>query len=158
MRVDDFDYDLPPDLIAQRPLDRRDASRLLVVERASGRLENEEFSRLPDFLTGEELLVFNNARVIPARLFGRRAGVHSQRASRATAREHLSGLMEVLLTRQTATNTWEALVRPGRKLGVGERVIFGDGELEAEILGRGEYGLRTVRLSSKGRESSLQLI
>jgi len=119
---------------------------------------DREFRELPELLRGDELLVFNNARVIPARLLGRRAGVHSQRPSRATAPEHLSGIVEVFLTKQTAPHTWEALVRPGRKLRVGERVLFGEGELEAEILGRGSYGLRTVRLSSKSRESSLQLI
>ena len=119
---------------------------------------DREFRDLPELLLGDELLVFNNARVIPARLFGRRAGVHAQRPSRATAREHLSGTVEVFLTKQTTADTWEALVRPGRKLGVGEHVVFGDGELEAEILARGEYGLRTVRLSSKNEESTPKLI
>jgi S-adenosylmethionine:tRNA ribosyltransferase-isomerase len=96
--------------------------------------------------------VFNNARVIPARLFGKRAGVCSQPPSRSTIREHLSGTVEVLLTRQLAGEEWEALVRPGRKLPVGERVTFGDGELQAEILSRGELGFRTVRFSSRNTE------
>jgi S-adenosylmethionine:tRNA ribosyltransferase-isomerase len=148
MRVDDFNYDLPLSLIAQRPLDRRDASRLLVVERTNGRLKDAQFSRLPDFLTGEELFVFNNARVIPARLFGKRLGVHSQKASRKTVREHLSGNVEVFLTRKLENDIWEALVRPGKKMQVGERVQFGDDELEAEILSRGELGIRTVRFTS----------
>jgi S-adenosylmethionine:tRNA ribosyltransferase-isomerase len=148
MRVDDFNYDLPTGLIAQRPLDRRDASRLLIVERASGQLEDTQFSRLPDFLTGDELIVFNNARVIPARLFGKRAGVHSQKPSRKTVREHLSGNVEVFLTRKLEGDIWEALVRPGKKMQVGERVQFGEGELEAEILSRGELGIRTVRFTS----------
>ena len=149
MRVDDFDYNLPPDLIAQRPLDRRDASRLLVVDRATGRLEDAQFSKLPDFLTGSELIVFNNARVIPARLFGKRAGVHSQQPSRKTVREHLSGIVEVFLTRKLEGDVWEALVRPGKKMQVGERVQFGEGELEAEILSRGELGVRCVRFTSR---------
>jgi S-adenosylmethionine:tRNA ribosyltransferase-isomerase len=148
MRVDDFNYDLPPDLIAQRPLDRRDASRLLIVERASGRLEDAQFSRLPDFLIGDELMVFNNARVIPARLFGKRLGVHSQRPSRKTVREHLSGNVEVFLTRKLEGDIWEVLVRPGKKMQVGERVQFGKGELEGEILSRGELGIRSVRFTS----------
>ena len=148
MRVDQFNYDLPPELIAQRPLDRRDASRLLVVQRASGQLQDTHFSRLPDFLTGEELIVFNNARVIPARLFGKRLGVHSQKPSRKTVREHLSGNAEVFLTRKLEGEIWEALVRPGKKMQVGERVQFGEGELEGEILSRGELGIRTVRFSS----------
>ncbi len=148
MRVDDFNYDLPPALIAQRPLDRRDASRMLVVERDTGQPQDAHFAQLPDFLTGEELIVFNNARVIPARLFGKRLGVHSQKPSRKTVREHLSGNVEVFLTRKLEGETWEALVRPGRKMQVGERVQFGAGELEAEILSRGELGIRTVRFSS----------
>ena len=148
MRVEDFNYQLPPGLIAQRPLDRRDASRLLVVERTSGLLEGARFSQFPDFLAGNELIVFNNARVIPARLFGKRAGVHSQKPSRKTVREHLSGNVEVFLTRKREGDTWEALVRPGKKMQVGERVQFGEGELEAEIISRGELGIRTVRFTS----------
>jgi len=149
MRVDDFDYNLPPDLIAQRPLDRRDASRLLVVDRASGRLEDAQFSALPDLVIGNELIVFNNARVIPARLFGKRLGVHSQQPSRKTVREHLTGNVQVFLTRKLEADVWESLVRPGKKIQVGERVLFGKGELEAEILSRGELGIRSVRFTSR---------
>jgi len=148
MRVDDFNYDLPTNLIAQRPLNRRDASRMLVVDRTNGRLEDSQFSLFPDFLTGNELIVFNNARVIPARLFGKRAGVHSQKPSRKTVREHLTGNVEVFLTRRLEGDIWEALVRPGKKMQVGERVQFGEGELEAEILSRGELGIRTIRFTS----------
>jgi S-adenosylmethionine:tRNA ribosyltransferase-isomerase len=153
MRTDDFDYFLPTAQIAQRPLAQRDASRLLLLDRASGDLADADFSQLPDLLRGDELLVFNNARVIPARLFGRRTGVHSQTPSRATAHEHLTGTVEVLLTRQLASDLWEALVRPGRKLPVGERIIFSQGELEAEILSRGELGLRSLRFSSHDAET-----
>ena len=149
MRVDDFQYDLPPGLIAQRPLDRRDASRLLLVERTSGRLEDVLFSQLPNFLAGDELIVFNNTRVIPARLFGKRVGVHSQTPSRKMAREHLTGSVEIFLTRKLESDVWESLVRPGKKMQVGERVQFGAGELEAEILSRGELGIRTVRFTSR---------
>src|SRR5260370_22689941 len=129
MRADDFNYDLPPGLIAQRPLDRRDASRLLVVERASGQFQDAHFSLLPDFLTGDELVVFNNARVIPARLFGKRLGVHSQNPSRKTVREHLSGNVEAFLTRKLEGGICEALVRPGKKMQVGEQVRFVAGEV-----------------------------
>ncbi|HET7107675.1 MAG TPA: tRNA preQ1(34) S-adenosylmethionine ribosyltransferase-isomerase QueA [Candidatus Acidoferrum sp.] len=153
MRVDEFDYELPSELIAQRPLDRRDASRLLVVERRGGRLEDAQFSRLPDFLEGNELIVFNNARVIPARLFGKRLGVHSQKPSNKTGREHLSGSVEVFLTRKLEGENWEALVRPGKKMQVGERVQFGEGELEAEIVARGELGTRTVSFRSHNAQS-----
>ena len=152
VRTEDFDYLLPRSQIAQRPLRQRDASRLLLMDRASGTLTDTYFAQFPDLLRGDELLVFNNAKVIPARLFGRRAGVHSQSPSRATAQEHLSGEVEVFLTRQISADLWEALVRPGRKLPVGERVIFGKGELEAEILSRGELGLRTVRFLSRDTE------
>ena len=153
MRIGDFDYELPADLIAQRPLDRRDSSRMLVVDRATGRLEDSQFSMLPEFLTGNELVVFNNARVIPARLFGKRLGVHSQKPSRKTVREHLTGNVEVFLTRKLQSDIWEALVRPGKKMQVGERVQFGEGELEAEILSRGELGIRTVRFTAHNTRS-----
>ena len=148
MRVDEFDYHLPTELIAQRPLERRDASRMLILERTTGAFRDSEFKQLPELLRGDELLVFNNARVIPARLFGRRAGVHSQRPSRKTEQEHLTGNVEVFLTRKLEADNWEALVRPGRKMQVGERVIFGGGELEAEIVSRGELGIRGVRFAS----------
>src|SRR5437588_377307 len=148
MRLDELDYHLPAEQIAQQPLDRRDASRLLLLNRSSGAFEDRQFAEFPELLTGNELLVLNNARVIPARLFGRRAGVRSQKPSRATRGGHLTGKVEVLLTRQIDVDTWEALVRPGRKMRLRERVLFGDGELEAEIMARGEFGLRTLRFVS----------
>ena len=107
---------------------------------------------------GGELLVLNNTRVIPARLFGRRAGAYSQRPSKASQSEHLTGKIEVLLLRRTAPDTWEALVRPGRKLPKGERMLFGEGELEAEILARGEFGLRTLQFVSRDGRSVEQHI
>ena len=107
------------------------------------------FQDLPDLLRGDELIVLNNTRVIPARFFGRRVGVHAQPPSRATRHEHLTGKVEVFLTRQVDPQTWEALVRPGRKMQTGERVLFGEGELEAEVISRGELGLRTLRFVSR---------
>jgi S-adenosylmethionine:tRNA ribosyltransferase-isomerase len=148
MHLDELDYVLPRERIAQRPLDRRDASRLLCLSRADGTWQDGDFAGLPGLLRGDELVVLNNTRVIPARLFGRRAGVRSAPPSRATRQEHLSGQIEVFLTRQIDGDTWQALVRPGRKLQIGERVLFGEGELEAEIVERGELGLRTVRFRS----------
>jgi S-adenosylmethionine:tRNA ribosyltransferase-isomerase len=153
MRVDEFTYDLPGHLIAQRPLVERDASRLLLLGRESGACQDRQFAELPELLRGDELLVFNNARVLPARLFGRRSGVHAQTPSRKTAREHLSGTVEVFLSRQMGKDVWEALVRPGRKMHVGERVLFGAGELEGEILSRGELGLRTIRFQSHNEQT-----
>jgi S-adenosylmethionine:tRNA ribosyltransferase-isomerase len=149
MRLDDLDYHLPAGQIAQKPLDRRDASRLLLLSRSAGGLKDHLFVDLSDLLRGDELMVLNNTRVIPARLFGRRAGVHAQPPSRTTRQEHLTGKVEVFLTRQTDPQTWEALVRPGRKMQTGERVIFGEGELEAEVISRGELGLRTLRFVSR---------
>jgi S-adenosylmethionine:tRNA ribosyltransferase-isomerase len=148
MRLDELDYHLPREQIAQRPLDRREASRLLLLDRPSGVAEDRQFVELPDLLRGNELLVFNNARVIPARLFGRRAGVHSQPPSHATKTEHLSGKVEIFLTRRLEADTWEALVRPGRKLQTGERILFGEGELVGEIIARGKLGLRTLKFVS----------
>ena len=153
MRLDELDYHLPREQIAQRPLDQREASRLLLLDGATGAFEDRFFAELPSLLRGDELLVLNNTRVIPARLFGKRAGVHSQPPSRATRSEHLTGKVEVFLTRQLDPQTWEALVRPGRKMRTGERILFGAGELEAEVLARGELGLRTLRFVSHDQHS-----
>ena len=148
MRLENLDYQLPREQIAQRPLAHREASRLLILNRVSGAFEDRGFRELPDLLAGNELLVLNNARVIPARLFGRRAGVRSEKPSRSTRAEHLTGKVEVLLTRRVADDCWEALVRPGRKMRLRERVLFGEGELEAEITARADFGLRTLRFVS----------
>jgi S-adenosylmethionine:tRNA ribosyltransferase-isomerase len=156
MRLDELDYRLPREQIAQRPLDRRESSRLLVLNRSSGTFEDRFFAEFPSLLRGDELLVLNNARVIPARLFGKRAGIHSQPPSRTTKAEHLTGKVEIFLTRQLDSETWEALVRPGRKMHVGERVLFGDGELQAKILSRGQLGLRTLRFISHDQSSISQ--
>jgi S-adenosylmethionine:tRNA ribosyltransferase-isomerase len=147
MRLDELDYHLPSRQIAQHPLNRRDGSRLLTLRCDTGEYGDHSFSELPQLLRGDELLVLNNTRVIPARLFARRAGVHGE-PPKASLPGHLTGRVEVLLTRQIAPDLWEALVRPGRKLPVGERVLFGDGELEARIIERGERGLRTLKFAS----------
>jgi S-adenosylmethionine:tRNA ribosyltransferase-isomerase len=149
MRLEELDYILPEDRIAQRPPERRDASRLLALDRTSGTYQDRFFSELPHLLGGNELIILNNTRVIPARLFGHRAGVHSQPASHATRKEHLSGTVEVLLTQHLQPDVWNALVRPGRKMKTGERILFGQGELQAEIVGRGDLGLRTLRFESR---------
>jgi S-adenosylmethionine:tRNA ribosyltransferase-isomerase len=158
MRLSDLDYSLPAERIAQYPLTERSASRLLVLERATGRWQDRQFVELPELLRGDELLVVNNARVIPARLFGRRVGVHASPPSRATRREHLSAQIEVLLTRQVDGEIWEALVRPGRKMRTGERLRFGEGELEAEVVSRGEFGLRCLRFHSRDAAPLAELL
>lgn len=151
MNVSELDYDLPPERIAQRPLPERDASRMLLLDRATGEWEDRQFREFPDLLRGDELIVVNNVRVLPARLFGRRAGIHAQPLGRHNpARgEFLQTAIEVLLVRQVSADTWECLVRPGRKVPTGERIVFGEGELEACVEGRGKYGLRVLRFTSK---------
>ena len=148
MLIGDFDYDLPAELIAQRPLVERDASRMLVVDRGAHRFEDRSFRDLPSILAPGDLVVFNNTKVFPARLLGRRRGVTAQKIGKRNParRDFLTAEVEVLLTRQESEDTWQALVRPGRKVRTGEVLSFGHGELEAEVLGRGAYGLRRVRL------------
>jgi S-adenosylmethionine:tRNA ribosyltransferase-isomerase len=158
MRADELDFHLPHELIAQRPLAERDASRLLLLNRLDGPFKDWSFANLPSILRGDELLVFNNARVLPARLFGRRMGLRTNQNTTATPSQTPPGNVEVFLTRQIELNRWEALVKPGRKLLVGEKIIFGEGELEAEIVERGESGLRTIRFQSKSTQSVAQLI
>jgi S-adenosylmethionine:tRNA ribosyltransferase-isomerase len=148
--VSDFDFYLPEELIAQAPLPRRDASRMLRLERHSGAFADRKFTDFLDLVRSDDLVVVNNSRVFPARLFGRRAGLKAQAISRQNpaAKEFLQGRVEVLLTRQTAELEWQALVKPGRKIGVGERLWFGEqNELEAEVMERGDFGERTLRFA-----------
>ena len=104
MNVSDFDYDLPPDRIAQRPLEKRDASRLLLLDRATGAWDDRTFRELPELLRGDELVVINNARVLAARLFGRRAGIHAEPPgeNNPARGEFLQAAIEVLLVRRLA--------------------------------------------------------
>jgi S-adenosylmethionine:tRNA ribosyltransferase-isomerase len=155
MNLSDLAYELPSAQIAQRPLARREASRLLLLDREKGSWQDRQFIELPSLLNGNELLVLNNARVIPARLLGRlaRAGAMNTVATPGVSAYEGGKLAEVFLTRDLFDDHWEAMVRPGRKIQVGERVFFGDGELEAEIVGRGERGLRTLRFISHTRET-----
>jgi S-adenosylmethionine:tRNA ribosyltransferase-isomerase len=148
MFLEEFDYQLPPELIAQRPLACRDASRMMVLERASGSFRDQVFRDLPRLLEPGDLLVFNNTKVFPARLLGRRRGLRAQPVGKRNpaAREFLRGEVELLLTRRESEDVWEGLVHPGRKVRTGEVLLFGEGELEAEVIGRGDYGLRRLRL------------
>jgi S-adenosylmethionine:tRNA ribosyltransferase-isomerase len=152
MKLSELDYDLPRERIAQHPLAERDASRLLLLDRARQTWEDHAFRDLPELLRGDELLVVNNARVLPARLFGRRLGLSAQWQGKHSRvrREFLKSPIEVLLTRQISDDIWEALVRPGRKMRTSEHVVFGEGELEAEVVGRGDYGVRRLRFSCRG--------
>ena len=155
MLVSDFDYHLPEELIAKQPLADRAAARMLHVVRGSDELRDASFREFPELLRPDDLLVVNNTRVLPARLYGHRSGSRAQPVSPANpaAAKFLHGKVEVLLTRQLSTepNVWEALVHPGRKLGIGERIYFGldatehSHELAAEIVARGEFGERHLR-------------
>jgi S-adenosylmethionine:tRNA ribosyltransferase-isomerase len=150
VRISDFDFQLPEELIAQEPLVDRSASRLLHLRRATGEFEDRKFVDFPRLLAPNDLLVVNNSRVFPARLFGRRAGLHAQPLSprNPASKEFLHGRAEVLLTRQLGPQEWRALVRPGRKIDVGEKIYFGENsELEAKVVGRGEFGERTLRFN-----------
>ncbi|MFB3817447.1 MAG: S-adenosylmethionine:tRNA ribosyltransferase-isomerase [Candidatus Methylomirabilales bacterium] len=131
MLLSEFDYDLPPELIAQEPAPERDASRLLVLDRASGRMEHRIFTDLPEYFRPGDLLVLNDTRVLPARLFGVFAS---------------GGSVEILLIRPVAGGCWDALVKPARRAKPGERLILACGHLEVEVTGRGTLGHRVLRL------------
>ena len=161
MLVSAFQYDLPPERIAQEPLADRAASRLLHLNRLPGSWQGQswqdrKFREFPDLLRPDDLLVVNNTRVFPARLYGHRSGQRAQPLSphNPAARDFLRGQVEVLLTRRVADdpNEWECLVRPGRKIGIGEKLYFGyppggPPELEAEVTGRGSFGERRIRFA-----------
>ena len=147
MRVTDFDFDLPEELIAQSPPEIRGSSRMLVLDRATGAIEDNFFRNLPEILRPGDLLILNDSRVLPARLYATRAGLHTQHNS-----PDPTGRIEVLLTQQIGDGEWTALVRPGRKVQPGERLLFhaaGEAKplLEAEVLAAGEFGERTLRFA-----------
>lgn len=150
MQVSEFNFHLPEELVAQEPLPNRAASRMLHLNRATGSLTDSSFSDLPSLLRPDDLLVLNNTRVFPARLFGRRSGRLAQPLSpeNPASRDFLKGQIEVFLTKQLSVdpNDWECLVRPGRKIGIGERLFFGENdELNAEVVQRGTFGERRIR-------------
>jgi len=148
--VSDFNYQLPPQLIAQEPLSDRAASRLLSMHRFKESPRDGTFRDFPEMLRADDLLVLNNTRVFPARLYGSRSGTRSQPISsrNPAVRGFLKGQIEVLLTRQVSQtpNEWECLVRPGRKIGIGECLHFSN-ELEAEVIARGSFGERRIRFA-----------
>jgi S-adenosylmethionine:tRNA ribosyltransferase-isomerase len=149
VRVSDFHFDLPEELIAQTPPAVRGSSRMLVVDRATGAYVDDQFASLPHHLRDGDLLILNDSRVLPARLYATRAGLRTQHNS-----PDPTGRIEVLLTQQLKgeENIWSALVRPSRKVHPGEHLLFANdptGEilLEAEILTAGEFGERTLRFA-----------
>jgi S-adenosylmethionine:tRNA ribosyltransferase-isomerase len=144
MKTSDFDYNLPPEFIAQNPIEPRDSSRLMVLQRETGAIEHRHFFDIPDYLLPGDVMVFNNSRVIPARLKGKREGS--------------GGAVEILLLRRREENVWEALVKPARRLNIGSRVeiiprILSENatpeKITAEITGTGDGGTRVVRFSGE---------
>ena len=143
LRVADFDFELPEELIAQQPPAERGQSRMLVMDRATGELRDSQFNEFPSLLRAGDLLVLNDSRVIPARLYARR--------TLRREKEKPTGRIEVMLTEPAGENRWRALVRPGRKVAIGERLVFPaqDGQiiLEAEVLERGQFGDRLLEFA-----------
>ena len=135
MKTHDFWYDLPESLIAQTPLAQRDTSRLLVLDRHTGEIAHKNFYDIIDYLNPGDCLVMNDSRVLPARLLGQRPS---------------GGAAELLLLRELGDNRWECLAKPGRKLTVGQTVIFGNGELTAQIIDVCEDGNRIVQFNYDG--------
>ena len=134
MQISNFDYELPEDLIAQNPLAERDASRMLVVDRATHSWRDSSFKTFTEYLTAKDVLVLNNTRVFPARLRGRRWPS--------------GGSLELLLLREVEGQTWEALTRPGRRLRVGSEIEFEDANLRAKVIASHDDGLRTIKFQS----------
>ncbi|MBE6958902.1 MAG: tRNA preQ1(34) S-adenosylmethionine ribosyltransferase-isomerase QueA [Ruminococcaceae bacterium] len=135
MKTHDFWYDLPDELIAQTPLDKRDFSRLLVLDKKTGEFEHKHFYDILDYLNPGDCLVMNDSRVLPARLLGHRP---------------TGGAVEVLLLRDLGNKQWECLCKPGRKMQVGNEVIFGDGELTARVVAVQDDGNRVVEFQYEG--------
>ena len=136
MRTDDFDYYLPKELIAQHPAQKRDMSRLLVMDKKTGEIEHKHFYDIIDYLNAGDVLVINNTKVIPARLMGLKKGGAAH--------------IEVLLLKQVGeTDQWEVLVHPGKRAKVGTEIIFGDGRLTAKVIADTDTG-RVVEFSYEG--------
>ena len=136
LKTHDFYYDLPEELIAQTPLERRDASRLMTLDRKTGEVTHRHFYDLVDLLQPGDCLVMNNSRVLPARLLGHR--------------EPTGGAVEVLLLKDQGSGVWECLTKPGRKTHTGTELSFGDGELTATVVGEVDDGNKLVQFHYKG--------
>lgn len=136
MNMEEYNYDLPEELIAQTPLQKRDASKLLVYNRTTDTTEHKVFHDIIDYLNPGDCLVLNNSRVIPVRLFGAKKDTH--------------GKVEVLLLHEENENEWEALVKPARKIKVGTEIIFGNGELVAQCVEERDEGARVLKLHYEG--------
>lgn len=136
MKLSDFNYELPEELIAQDPLEKRDNSRLMVLHRDTGEIEHKHFYDIIDYLNAGDCLVINNTKVIPARLMGVKEGTGAS--------------IEVLLLKRKEEKVWETLVKPGKKARVGARIQFGDGLLTGEVIDVVEEGNRLIRFEYEG--------
>lgn len=136
MKVSEFDFYLPEELIAQHPKEKRDESKLMVVDKKTGEIEHKIFKNIIDYINPGDCLVLNNTRVLPARLIGEK--------------ENTGGKMEFLLLKRLEDNSWETLVKPGKRAKVGSRFVFGGGELKAEVKEIGEEGSRIVKFEYEG--------
>jgi len=136
VKVKDFDFYLPEELIAQHPMEKRDESRLMVVDRISGHIEHKIFKDILGYFNEGDCLVLNNTRVLPARLIGEK--------------ENTGGKIEFLLLKRIEGDKWETLVKPGKKAKIGARFVFGLGELKAEVKGMGEDGSRIIEFEYEG--------
>ena len=136
MKVKDFDFDLPKELIAQHPLENRDECRLMAVDKNTGCIEHKHFKDVIDYLEKGDCLVLNDTRVLPARLMG--------------VKEGSGGKIEFLLLKRAENDTWEVLVKPGKKAQIGTKFIFGNGELKAEIIALGDEGIRIAKFDFQG--------
>lgn len=136
MKTDDFDYELPEELIAQTPLTERDASRLLVVDKKTGELTHKHFDEILEYLKKDDVLVLNDTRVIPARLYG--------------IKEVTGAVIEMLMLKDHGENIWECLTRPAKRIKVGTIISFGEGKLKAECIEEREEGIRLFHLLYTG--------
>ena len=136
MKVEDFNYNLPEELIAQTPLEQRDASRLLVLDKKTGQVEHRKFTNIIDYLESGDTLVLNDTKVLPARLIG--------------IKEETNAVIEILLLKNTSGDEWECLVKPARRIKVGTIVSFGEGKLKAECIKEADEGIRYFKLLYNG--------
>jgi len=147
MKLSEFDYHLPQDRIALRPAEPRDSARLLCLRRKTGEISHHAFNEIGALLKSSDLLVLNNTKVFPARLFGQRLGLASETYSKESRPR---ATIEVLLLKPLGNDIWQILVKPGRKMRVGERVRFGNGRMEGLVIERGELGQRKMQFKHSG--------
>lgn len=136
MKTEDFDYNLPEELIAQTPLEKRDHSRLLVLDRKTGKMEHKHFEDIMDYLGKGDVLVINNTKVLPARLFG--------------VKEDTQAHIELLMLKEVEKDTWQCLMKPAKRIQVGTKITFGDGRLKAKCIEKKEEGIGIFVFSYEG--------